>query len=75
MHTFVSKNGDCRIHFNSDFSGKAIIQNDKQMSKVSVPAKFLLEFVVEEYIKVEKISEIESADYKEILSGFVKGGE
>lgn len=74
MHTWASdrdKNGDeTRIHFNSDFSGNAVVTRVSDQSiklgELSVPAEHLLQFVAE-YIRGQRISILEQADWKQFV--------
>lgn len=68
MHTFKGK--ECWIHHNSDLSGDIIINGkDDSGNEVSVivPAEDILEFVARRYVAVNRISEIEDMEYKELL--------
>lgn len=66
MDTFVGKS--CRIHHNSDLSGKAIITipSHGTSKTIEVLAEDLLDFIAE-FVRGERISKLEQASTKEIL--------
>ena len=70
MHTFQGES--CTIHYNSDMSGDLhIIANAENTDKdikvtVILKAGDILKFVAE-YIRSERIGEIESKDWEEFL--------
>lgn len=64
MHTF---NGNsCNIHYNSDFSGEAIIYNKNDNTEICVDSQDLINFVAE-YVRSKKVSQLENMDSDEIL--------
>lgn len=64
MHTFEGKS--CRIHFNSDMSGKVHIGNKETNEEIQVEGQDILDFVAN-YVRSEKISVLEQAETKDIL--------
>lgn len=66
MHTF---NGDsCNIHYNSDFSGEAIIYNKNDHTEIRVDSQDLINFVAE-YVRSKKVSRLENMNSNEIFGG------
>jgi hypothetical protein len=64
MHTY--KKDGVVFNYNSDFSGDISVKSYGK--EVKIPCGVLLDFISECYIKPNKIEEIESMDYKEILN-------
>ena len=64
MHTFNGKS--CNIHYNSDFSGKAIIYNKNDHTEMCVDSQDLINFVAE-YVRSKKVSQLENMNSDEIL--------
>lgn len=84
MHTFQAKNGTL-FHFNSDLSGEVIVTRPKPMSnstcvrllpvitfedKVEINGDDILSFVAD-YIRRQRISDLEQADDAVVLGGGV----
>ena len=64
MHTF---NGDsCNIHYNSDFSGEAIIYNKNDHTEIRVDSQDLINFV-SEYVRSKKVSQLDNMNSDDIL--------
>lgn len=72
MHAFEFNNadGEVTIHYNSDFSGDAIIEtgDPKGTVRTFVSCEALLAFAAE-YVRNRKISSLEQAGHREILNG------
>jgi hypothetical protein len=73
MHTFNYHDeslGPCdgiTINYNGDYSGDAEVIRDEVISKkVKIPCKALLQFAAE-YVRMQKINELEIADWEELL--------
>ena len=64
MHTFEGKS--CRIHFNSDMSGKVHISDKETNEEIQVEGQDILDFVAN-YVRHEKISVLEQAETKDIF--------
>jgi len=67
MHSYNSKDNTVTFHHNSDFSGEVIICDMATGNEFKVSGEGLLEFVAYRYILSNRISKIESMDYKELL--------
>ena len=65
MHTF-EYGADTIIHYNSDFSGNAIIVNKYEKKSVEISCEALVAFVAD-HIRKSKISVIENMTDEEIL--------
>ncbi len=63
MHTF--RGTGCRIHYNSDASGDAIIAV-KDKAEVAVPAEDLLAFVAD-IVRTRRIRDLEGMEWRDIL--------
>lgn len=64
MHSFNGKS--CNIHYNSDFSGEAIIYNKNDHTEIRVDSQDLINFVAE-YVRSKKVSQLENMNSDEIL--------
>lgn len=64
MHTFIGKT--CRIHHHSDYSGELHIFDEKTLSEIRIDAEDILKFVAE-YIRSNKIGQLENMDVSELL--------
>jgi hypothetical protein len=64
MHTF--KGESCRIHHNSDMSGDLHIIKSHTEEQIVIEAEDILKFVAE-YIRSERVGEIESKDWREFV--------
>ena len=64
MHTFKGKS--CTIHYNGDMSGELEIYVPKTKDRIGVRADDIMEFVME-YIKSEKIAELESMHWENFM--------
>lgn len=64
MHTFNGKS--CNIHYNSDFSGEAIIYSKNDHTEMRVDSQDLINFVAE-YVRSKKVSQLENMNSDEIL--------
>ena len=53
MHTFNGKS--CNIHYNSDFSGEAIIYNKNDNTEMRVELDDLINFVAE-YVRSKRVN-------------------
>jgi len=65
MHTFKGKS--CTIHYNGDMSGELEIYVPETKDRIGVRADDIMEFVME-YIRSEKIAELESMHWKDFMS-------
>lgn len=66
MHTY---NGNsCRIHYNSDMSGKVCINSKKSDKEITVDAQDILDFVAN-YVRSKRIARIEKMETETILMG------
>jgi hypothetical protein len=64
MHTFTR--GNVRIHYNSDFSGDAVVTVAGSDTEMEVPCSALLAFAAEA-VRRERISAIEDEEPHELL--------
>ena len=64
MHSFSGKS--CTIHYDSDFSGKAIIYNKNDHTETHIDSQDLIDFVAE-YVRSKKVNQLENMDSDEIL--------
>lgn len=64
MHTFNGKS--CTIHYNSDFSGEAIIYNKNDHTEIRIDSQDLINFVAE-YVRSKRIGRLENMDSDEIF--------
>lgn len=64
MHTFNGKSRN--IHYNSDFSGEAIVYNKNDHTEMRVDSQDLINFVAE-YVRSKKVSQLENMNSDEIL--------
>lgn len=64
MHTFNGKS--CNIHYNSDFSGEAIVYNKNDNTETRVETQDLINFVAE-YVRTKKVSYLENMNSDEIF--------
>lgn len=64
MHSFHGKT--CTIHFDADMSGDVCIVDLKNNTEVRVSGNDILDFVAE-YVRGEKISQLEQMSSKEVL--------
>lgn len=65
MHNFKGSGGT-NFNFNSDLSGNVIIDRPDDCWRLEVPGQDLLEFV-SHYVSNQRISELEQADYRQVL--------
>jgi hypothetical protein len=66
MHTCTGSQGT-KFHYNSDFSGDVIVV-DKDGHEFYIPGKDILEFVAYGYVLKEKMHQIETMGWREMLS-------
>lgn len=64
MHSFNGKS--CTIHYNSDFSGEAIVYNKNDNTEMRVETQDLINFVAE-YVRTKKVSHLENMNSDEIF--------
>lgn len=64
MHTFNGKS--CNIHYNSDFSGEAIIYNKNDNTEMRVELDDLINFVAE-YVRSKRVNQLENMNSDDIL--------
>lgn len=64
MHSFHGK--EITIHYNSDMSGDCQIIDRKTNTEIAVPCEDLVDFVAE-YVRRQKIDELEQMGSKELL--------
>ena len=67
MHSYTGSQGT-KFHYNPDFSGDVVVV-DKDGHEFCIPGKDILEFVAYGYVLGEKISQIETMDWQELLRG------
>jgi hypothetical protein len=67
MHSYEAPDGT-KFHHNSDFSGNAIVVL-KSGDKMEVPCQAILAFVADQYVRPEKIDEVEQMGITELLTG------
>jgi hypothetical protein len=66
MHTFTK--GNFTVQHNSDFSGSATIVNTETRESIQVPCKFFLEWVAYKFVLPERVSKLEGAEWRELLT-------
>ena len=64
MHTFNGKS--CNIHYNSDFSGEAIIYSKNDNTEMRVELDDLINFVAE-YVRSKRVNQLENMNSDDIL--------
>jgi len=66
MHAYESVDGSL-FQYNSDFSGDIEIKTPDRKRSIKIPARDILQFVADCYVRPYKISEIEQAPWTKLL--------